>query len=404
MEPKIQWKLNTMEKGNGDEAEIMSLENVAKARNFHKSFPQYSVTPLAKLDNMADYLGLDTLCIKDESYRFGLNAFKVLGGSFAMAKYIASELGKDVSEMTYDYLTSDQLKKDFGQATFFTATDGNHGRGVAWAANKLGQKAVVHMPKGSSKTRFDNIAKENAEVTIEEVNYDECVRIAAAEAEQTEHGVIVQDTAWEGYTEIPSWIMQGYGTMGSEALEQLEGYGVDRPDVVILQAGVGCMAGAICAYIVNKYKENPPKIVIAEADIAACLYKGAVANDGKPRIVDGDLQTIMAGLACGEPNIVCWEILRDNVTAFCACPDWVSAKGMRMLAAPVKGDPAVTSGESGAVGMGLIATIMTDPDYAELKEALELNEKSKVLLFSTEGDTDPDKYKSIVWGGEYATV
>ena len=404
MEPKIKWKLNTMPKGNGSELEIMALENVAKARAFHESFPQYAVTPLAKLDNMAQYLGLDTLCIKDESWRFGLNAFKVLGGSFAMARYIAGELGRDVSEMTYDYLTSEDLKKDFGQATFFTATDGNHGRGVAWAANKLGQKAVVHMPKGSSKTRFDNIAKENAQVTIEEVNYDECVRIAAAEANTTEHGVIVQDTAWEGYTEIPSWIMQGYGTMGSEALEQLEGYGVERPDVVILQAGVGCMAGAICAYIVNKYKENPPKIVIAEAAIADCLYQGAVANDGKYRIVDGDLQTIMAGLACGEPNIVCWEILRNNVTAFCSCPDWVAAKGMRMLAAPIKGDAPVCSGESGAVGMGLIAAIMTDPDYAGLKAALELNETSKVLLFSTEGDTDPDKYKSIVWGGEYATV
>ncbi len=404
MEPKINWKLNTMPKGTGKEMEIMALENVAAARAFHESFPQYAVTPLAKLDKMAEYLGLHTLCIKDESYRFGLNAFKVLGGSFAMAKYIAGELGRDVSEMTYDYLTSDALKEEFGQATFCTATDGNHGRGVAWAANKLGQKAIVHMPKGSSKYRFDNIAKENAKVTIEEVNYDECVRIAAAEADATPHGVIVQDTAWEGYTEIPSWIMQGYGTMGSEALDQLEGYGVERPDLVILQAGVGCMAGAICAYIVNRYKDNPPKIVIAEAAIADCLYQGAVANDGKYRIVDGDLQTIMAGLACGEPNIVCWEILRDNVAAFCSCPDWVAAKGMRMLAAPVKGDPAVCSGESGAVGMGLIATIMQDPDYAELKEALELNENSKVLLFSTEGDTDPDKYKSIVWGGEYATV
>ncbi len=404
MEPKIQWKINTMPKGDDKELEIMTLENVAKARAFHKSFPQYSVTPLAKLDKMANYLGLNSLCVKDESYRFGLNAFKVLGGSFAMAKYIAGELGRDVSEMTYDYLTSNDLKKDFGQATFFTATDGNHGRGVAWAANKLGQKAVVHMPKGSTKTRFDNIAKENAKVTIEEVNYDECVRIAAAEAAETEHGVIVQDTAWEGYTEIPSWIMQGYGTMGSEALDQMAAYGIERPDVVILQAGVGCMAGAICAYIVNRFKDNPPKIVIAETAIAACLYQGAVANDGKYRIVDGDLQTIMAGLACGEPNIVCWEILKNHVSAFCACPDWVAAKGMRMLAAPVKGDPAVCSGESGAVGMGLIATIMKDPEYAELKDALELNENSKVLLFSTEGDTDPDKYKSIVWGGEYATV
>lgn len=404
MRSKIKWKLNTLPHSEDKELDIMSLENVNKARAFHQSFPQYSVTPLAKLDHMAENLGVKSVCVKDESYRFGLNAFKVLGGSFAIAKYIAQQLGRDVSEMTYDYLTSEDLKKDFGQATFFTATDGNHGRGVAWAANKLGQKAVVHMPKGSTKTRFDNIAKENAKVTIEEVNYDECVRMAAAEAEKTEHGVIVQDTAWEGYTEIPSWIMQGYGTMGAEAADQLKEYDIERPDVVILQAGVGCMAGAICAYLMNRYKDNPPKIVIAEAEIAACLYKGAVAGDGDYRIVDGDLQTIMAGLACGEPNIVCWDILKNHVAAFCACPDWVSARGMRMLAAPMKGDPAVCSGESGAVGMGLLSAIMQDPEYAELKDALGLSENSRVLLFSTEGDTDPQRYKEIVWDGDYASL
>ena len=402
MRANIKWKLNTMPHSEDKALSIMDLGNVAKARSFHQSFPQYAVTPLAKLDRMAELLGIGALCVKDESYRFGLNAFKVLGGSFAMAKYIAQQLGRDVSDMTYDYLTSAKLKEDFGQATFFTATDGNHGRGVAWAANKLGQKAVVHMPKGSTKTRFDNIAKENARVTIEEVNYDECVRMAAAEAEKTEHDVIVQDTAWEGYTEIPSWIMQGYGTMGAVACDQLADYGIERPDVVILQAGVGCMAGAICAYLVNRYRDNPPKIVIAEAEIAACLYKGAVANDGKYRIVDGDLQTIMAGLACGEPHIVCWDILKHHIAAFWACPDWVSARGMRMLAAPIKGDTPVCSGESGAVGMGLLDAIMTDPAYKELKEALGLNEHSRVLLFSTEGDTDPDRYKEIVWDGAYS--
>ena len=179
---KIKWILNQMPKNEDKNLAVMALDNVNQARKFHRSFPQYSVTPLAKLDGMAGQLGLGGLFVKDESYRFGLNAFKVLGGSFAMAKYIAKEMGKDVSEMTYDYLTSKKFRDDFGQATFFTATDGNHGRGVAWAANKLGQKAVVHMPKGSTQTRFDNIAKEGASVTIEELNYDDCVRLAAKEA------------------------------------------------------------------------------------------------------------------------------------------------------------------------------------------------------------------------------
>ena len=396
MKDQIKWVLNTMPKSDDRQLPIMSLSNVAKARFFHSTFPQYSVTPLDRLDGMAQYLGLAGLCVKNESFRFGLNAFKVLGGSFAMAKYIAKEMGRDVSEMTYDYLTSEAFRKEFGQATFFTATDGNHGRGVAWAANKLGQKAVVLMPKGSSKTRFDNIAKEGASVTIEDVNYDECVRRANALAESTEHGVMVQDTAWDGYEKIPSWIMEGYGTMASEASEQLG----ERPTHIFVQAGVGSLAGAIQGYFANLYPGNCPTTVVMEAQVADCLYRSAAAGDGSIRFATGDLQTIMAGLACGEPNTIGFDILKNHTSFFVSCPDWVAAKGMRMLGAPVKGDPQVVSGESGAVGMGLVATLMTDPEYAELKEAIGLDENSVVLMFSTEGDTDPDNYKAIVWGGK----
>ena len=401
MKDTIKWAANRMPSSDDRQLDVMSTENVAKARAFHRSFPQYSITPLAKLDGMAKNLGLGGVYVKDESYRFGLNAFKVLGGSFAMGRYIAQQMGRDVGEMTYEYLTSPAFREEFGQATFFTATDGNHGRGVAWAANKLGQKAVVHMPKGSSQSRFDNIAKEGAQVTIEEVNYDDCVRIAAAEAAETEHGVVVQDTAWEGYEEIPAWIMQGYGTMANEAADQLRQVSVNRPTHVFVQAGVGSLAGAVVGYFTNLYPNDPPKFVVMEARAADCLYQGAVAGDGDPRIVGGDLQTIMAGLACGEPNIISWDILRNHVSAFVSCPDWVSAKGMRMLSAPVKGDPRVISGESGAVGMGLLSTIMQDEDYKELREYLELDQSSQVLMFSTEGDTDPDKYKEIVWEGQY---
>ncbi|MBQ2739794.1 MAG: diaminopropionate ammonia-lyase, partial [Oscillibacter sp.] len=318
MEP-IKWTKNLMPKSEDSQLSIMSLENVKTATAFHRSFPQYSVTPLAKLDKMAERLGLGGVYVKDESYRFGLNAFKVLGGSFAMAKYIAGELGKDVSELTYEYLTSGEFLKEFGQATFFTATDGNHGRGVAWAAKKLGQKSVVHMPKGSTKQRFDNIAAEGAVVTIEELNYDDCVRLAAAEAAETEHGVVIQDTAWEGYEEIPAWIMEGYGTMAAEAAEQLRSLSVNRPTHVFIQAGVGSLAGAVVGYFVNRFPNDPPKFVVVEARAADCLYQGAVAGDGAFRIVEGDLATMMAGLACGEPNILSWDILRNHADAFASC-------------------------------------------------------------------------------------
>ena len=400
MKDQIKWVLNTMPKSDDRQLPIMSHSNVAKARFFHSTFPQYSVTPLDRLDGMAQYLGLAGLCVKNESFRFGLNAFKVLGGSFAMANYIAKQTHRDVSQLPYAVLTSEELRKEFGQATFFTATDGNHGRGVAWAANRLGQKSVVLMPKGSTQTRLENILKEGADATITDVNYDECVRRANAMAEQTPNGVMVQDTAWDGYEEIPSWIMQGYGTMASEADEQLREYGCDRPTHIFIQAGVGSLAGAVQGYFANRYPDNPPVVVVMEADSAACLYKGAKAADGSIRIVDGDMPTIMAGLACGEPNTISWDILKNHVSVFTSCPDWVSARGMRLLSAPVKGDPQVTSGESGAVGMGLLSAVMEQEEYRDLRELLKLDKNSKVLLFSTEGDTDPQRYKEIVWDGK----
>ena len=399
----LKWTVNHVPESDDKFLDLMSEENVTKANEFHKSFPQYSVTPLQKLSALASYLGVKGIYCKDESYRFGLNAFKVLGGSYAMGRYIAKELGRDISELPYNVLSSDKLREEFGQATFFTATDGNHGRGVAWAANRLGQKAVVRMPKGTTRTRFDNIAKEGAEVTIEEMNYDDCVRMAAAEAAKTEHGIIVQDTAWDGYEEIPSWIMQGYGTLVLEADKQLKENGVERPTHVFVQAGVGSLAGAVVGYFAHKYKENPPVMVVCEASAADCLYRSAAQADGNLVNVTGDLQTIMAGLACGEGNTIGWDILKNHVTVFASCPDWMSAKATRIYANPLESDPHIVSGESGSVPLGLVYTALHDEDAKDLKEALKLDENSNILVISTEGDTDPIRYREIVWDGLYVT-
>lgn len=358
----LKWTVNEVPKSDDKHLELMSEENVKKANEFHRSFPQYSVTPLQNLSSLAKYLGVKNIFCKDESYRFGLNAFKVLGGSYAMGRYIAKELGRDISELPYNVLSSDKLREEFGQATFFTATDGNHGRGVAWAAKRLGQKAVVRMPKGTTKTRFDNIAKEGATVTIEEVNYDDCVRMAAAEAAKTEHGIIVQDTAWDGYEEIPSWIMQGYGTLVLEADQQLKEMGVERPTHVFVQAGVGSLAGAVVGYFAHKYKDNPPVMAVCEASAADCLYRSAVAKTGNLVNVTGDLQTIMAGLACGEGNTIGWDILKNHVDVFASCPDWMSAKATRIYANPLGDDPHVVSGESGSVPLGFCFTALHDED------------------------------------------
>ncbi len=395
MSQDLKWKMNEMPKTEDKNLPLMAIEEVKKARSFHESFPQYSETPLADLKGMAEYLGLDRVCVKDESYRFGLNAFKVLGGSYAIARYIGEETGKDISELPYSVLTSQELREKFGTATFYSATDGNHGRGVAWAANKLHQKSVIIMPKGSTVTRLNHIKAENAEAWISEVNYDECVRQAAKLAEKTEHGVMVQDTAWEGYEKIPAWIMEGYGTMADEAGDQ---YG-ERPTHIFVQAGVGSLAGAVVGYFANRYRENPPVMVVVEASAADCLYRGAAAGDGEIRIVDGDMDTIMAGLACGEPNITSWDILKNHVSCFISLEDCAAARGMRMLAAPLKGDRQVVSGESGAASFAALAAIMRKDEYKELREKLGLGKDSKVLCFSTEGDTDPERWKNIVWEG-----
>jgi diaminopropionate ammonia-lyase len=381
---------------------LLDTAEIASIRAFHASMPAYEPTPLAKLDALASSLGVKGVYVKDESYRFGLNAFKVLGGSYAIGKYIASRLGKDLAAMGYDEIVSPETKATTGDITFYTATDGNHGRGVAWAANRLGQKSYVCMPAGSSLTRLENIKKEGAEASITDMNYDDAVRYVNSLAEKDPNGVMVQDTAWEGYEEIPSWVMQGYSTLAAEADEQLAAYGEARPTHIFVQAGVGSFAGAVQGYFANRYGDECPTTTVVEAAAADCLYRSALADELVA--VGGDLATIMAGLACGEGNIISWEILKAKATAFVSAPDWVSARGMRVLAAPLHGDAPVVSGESGAVGLGLLSVIMTDPEYAGLRDALGLDADSVVLCFSTEGDTDPDTYRNVVWDGYCPSV
>lgn len=377
--------------------DFMNLENAKKVQQFHASFPVYEKTPLTSMKETAKVLGLGEIYVKDESYRFGLNAFKVLGGSYAIGNYLARKMGRSIEEMPYDRLVSEEVHKELGEITFVTATDGNHGRGVAWTAHRLRQKAVVYMPKGSAKERLLNIQAEGADASITDLNYDEAVRLANSQAEQ-KGWVMVQDTAWKGYEDIPEWIMQGYGTMGYEAYTQLP----EKPTHIFLQAGVGSMAGAVTGFFASVYGEERPVITIVEPNKADCIFRTAHAADGKLHFVTGDMDTIMAGLACGEPCSIGWNVLRDYADNFISCPDYMAAQGMRIMGNPVKGDERVISGESGAAAFGCVAEIMRNPAYAEFKEKLGLDEHSRVLFFSTEGDTDQDNYRSIVWDGSYA--
>ena len=396
----IKWALNEMPKTDCSESlSLMAVGEVEKARKFHRSFPQYNETPLVQLSRLAAYFGIRDIFIKDELFRFDLNAFKVLGGSYAIGKYIAKQLGKDIGDINYNTLVSDETKQKLGDITFYTATDGNHGRGVAWAANKLRQKSVVLMPKGSSQARLQNILKEGAEASITDLNYDDAVRLAGKMASKDPHGVIVQDTAWEDYEEIPGWIMQGYGTMSGEVAGQLKDAGYERPTHIFVQAGVGSLAGSVIGYSANLFPDNPPVMVVTEASAADCLYISNLA--GKLVGVKGNMNTIMAGLACGEGNAIAWDILKNHAKFFVSAPDWVASRGMRVLAVPLKGDNKVISGESGAVTAGLLFTMLRDTEYKDFRDALGINSDSVVLLFSTEDNTDPEKFRDVVWDGEF---
>ena len=388
---KEEFKLVSRKCGCGEIEEFLRLDSLQAVRAFHESFPVYEPTPLLRLNGAARVLGLGAVYVKDESKRFGLNAFKALGGSYAVGRYLAEQLGEAVSNITYGQLTSPEAKARLGDITFVTATDGNHGRGIAWTAAQFGHKSVVYMPKGSAQVRLENIRREGAEASITELNYDDAVRLAGRHAR--EYGwVLVQDTAWEGYETIPSWIMQGYGTMALEAIDQLP----ERPTHIFLQAGVGSMAGAVAGLFADHYGEERPSITIVEPNKADCIFRTAEANDGQLHFVGGDMDTIMAGLACGEPCSVAWRVLSKCADHFISCPDYAAETGMRFLGRPQEGDERIISGESGAACVGCVAEIMTDPALAWIRDRLRLDENSRVLFFSTEGDTDPENYLAVM--------
>ncbi|HBD62915.1 MAG TPA: diaminopropionate ammonia-lyase [Clostridiales bacterium] len=375
-------------------------EDVAKkVLKFHSSFGQYAETPLVELKELAKYLGLKDLFVKDESHRFGLNAFKVLGGSFTIGQYIANKLGKNIEELPYKTLISDEIKKELGEITFITATDGNHGRGIAWTAEQLKQKAIVYMPKGSAQERVDKIRAHGAFCEVTEMNYDDTVRFCNDLAEKNGY-VMVQDTSWEGYEDLPRWIMQGYMTMAYEAYLKLKEQN-KKPTHIFLQAGVGSLASAVTGFFSSIYPDDKPLITIVEPDKAACLYKTAKADDGKLHPVTGEMNTIMAGLACGEPVTIGWGVLHANCENFLSVPDATAAHGMRVLGNPLKGDERIISGESGAATAGVVSQVMKLEELKEMKKKLKLDENSVVLCFSTEGDTYFDHYRDVVWNGLY---
>lgn len=334
----------------------INFEDVYK---FHKSMKEYGETPLYDLKFLANHLHVKKIYVKDESYRFGLNSFKGLGVSYAL-----NEIVKNNPQADY---------------TFVSCTDGNHGKALAWRANKLGLKAIIFMPKGSEPRRVKAIEQYHAEVIVTDMNYDDTVRYAAEYAKANNY-YLIQDTALPGYESIPNNIILGYSTMIREALNQLS----EKPTHIFLQAGVGSMAGGVLWYLYNRYGEELPYIGIIESSSVACIYESVEKN--KMISIGGEPYTVMAGLNCGEANFITFPLLNALCSCFIKCQDEITIKGMFRAKNPFKGDPLFSSGESGAVGLGFIEEILSNPKYLTLKSQLKLDTHSVILVFSTEGE------------------
>ncbi len=352
-----------------------------KVRAFHKTLLNYKPTPLIEMNKYADIVGVNKLWVKDESHRMGLKAFKVLGASYAITNILYEKIGWDKNELSFEKL----FNEDLSQFTFVTATDGNHGRGVAWISNQFGCKSFVFMPNTSSEVRINNIEEFATEVFIVDGNYDMASGKAKEYAKQ-KNAILVQDSSWEGYEKIPLIIMQGYITLIDEIYEQLNG---DNFSHIFLHCGVGSMPAAIEAYLVNKFGTDKPITNIVEPNKADCFYKSIEINDGKPHSVYGKLDSVMAGLSCGTPSKLAWDIISKHSNYFISCDDEIAKLGMREFS-----KVNIISGESGAVSLGILKYAF-DNDKS-IFEKLEIDSSSKIMLISTEGDTDQIFYKQVL--------
>ena len=344
-----------------------------KIASFHDTIGNKE-TPLVRLPGLAKHLGVGNILLKDESRRFGLNAFKALGASYAMHR---------------------QIKKNPQIKIFCTATDGNHGRAVAWVARKLKRKAVIYMPKWTVTARIRAIEKEGAEVHVIDQSYDIAVEMASERVnEGNKDGdclwSLIQDTAWDGFEEIPLDIMKGYWTEMYEVAHQLR---KETVDVLFLQSGVGSWAASILGYIATQWN-HPPVCISVESHSANSLYESI--KTGNRVIVENNETTIMTGLNCASVSTLAWDILKNGLSGSMSITDELSEEAMRLLAYPVSGDPSITAGESGASGLGGLIGLSKTTKYKDLKDKFNLNKNSTILIINTEGDTDPTNYKKII--------
>jgi len=340
--------------------------------SFHRKLSKYAPTALHNLSKLAKSLEIKELWLKDESKRYKLNTFKCLGASYAIKEYLEGR------------------KED---VVFCTGTDGNHGRSLAWAARKFKKKTIVFVPEFTAKARIKNIKRYKGKVIVVDGDYDLAVQRAREEAEENNY-VLLQDTSWEGYTDIPTLITAGYKTMLSEIDEYFDKPSSPPIDFVFLQAGVGTLASSVVAWFRNRYPRKMPKFVLVEPNESDSFIESM--NKNELQSSKKSQQTIMAGLNCGTPSVLAWNILKDGVDLFLSIHDDYAVKAMQSLYYPFKNEQQIFSGESGAAGLAGLIALSYDPNLKEIKEKIGLKKDSRVLVFNTEGVTDPDTFDEII--------
>lgn len=370
---------------------LLNLLNKKDILDFHRSLSGYAPTPLVSLKKLSDKVGVGEILVKDESKRFNVNAFKPLGASYAIYMLIKKEWERKFeSEFKADSLYDLELMNKLGSFVFSAATDGNHGKAVAWMSKRIGQKAKIFMPSDTKKARIVNIEKEGAEVILIDGTYDDCVREVSIRSKKN-GWYEVGDTAYGDYTEIPTWVAAGYSTIFNEIKKLLDEGLYNIPDIVFLQAGVGAFAAAGAGFFTINYKEKKIKLVCVEPVEAAGFFDSIRYGNGEPIEARGKMETIMAGLNCGIPSTIAWPVLKNNIDMFLTISDKYAEEAMEEYA-----KEGVISGESGASGLAGFLAVFNSKHLLEVKDKLEITKNTNVLLISTEGDTDPESYNKIV--------
>lgn len=366
---------------------VLSAEDFESARAEIETWDGYEPTPLVQLDALAEKLGLSAVCYKDEGLRFGLGSFKALGGAYSGIRVLARELSKRLEqEIALSDIHSGKYQTEISAITLCSATDGNHGKSLAWGAQRVGCKCKIYIHAEVSEGRADALRMYGADVIRITGDYDDSVRIAREDAD--ENGwFVVSDTSWEGYTEPPRDVMAGYGVLVDEIAAQM----VAAPTHVFVQGGVGGLAASVFARLSQLYEDATPRMIVVEPELAACLFASAQA--GTPRSVRIDEETWMGGLSCGEPSEMAWEILRETASDFVTIPDALVKPSLELLVEPFGDDERIDAGESAIAGLAALIAIMQDEDRTK---SMNLTGSSVVLLIGSEGITDPQTHADVM--------